>query len=256
MIYLNKILFKYYENLGRCYILYYLDIHQKELKSIWPLFLNPGTQLLFVGRSNWATGILLIFPDIVLTFMWKKVALSVSRSLICFRSLKSLISSLNIDTGFLGFFSGLVMTLTNININFFCATTETDKPWILKCGFWPIKMHDVYIYFLRSNLILCIRLSKNLQAHTSKRGNFKYKKLSRNMKNFVYSLMNFEFLSAERDKHDFGLIEYERQRPTSISFTLSISDSWVWLWCDKHFNLLKQLPSTTGKSLSPSTTVQ
>ena len=52
MIYLNQILFKYYENLGICYILYYLDIHQKELKSIQPLFLNPGTQLLFVGRSK------------------------------------------------------------------------------------------------------------------------------------------------------------------------------------------------------------
>ena len=38
--------------LGICYMLYYLDIHQKELKSIWPLFLNPGARLLFVGRSN------------------------------------------------------------------------------------------------------------------------------------------------------------------------------------------------------------
>ena len=51
MIYLNQILFKYYENLGICYILYYIDIHQKELKSIQPLFLNPGAWLLFVGRS-------------------------------------------------------------------------------------------------------------------------------------------------------------------------------------------------------------
>ena len=52
MIYLNQILFKYYENLGICYILYYLDIHQKELNSIQPLFLNPGARLLFVGRSE------------------------------------------------------------------------------------------------------------------------------------------------------------------------------------------------------------
>ena len=51
MIYLNQILFKCYENLGICYILYCLDIHQKELKSIQPLFLNPGARLLFVGRS-------------------------------------------------------------------------------------------------------------------------------------------------------------------------------------------------------------
>ena len=52
MIYLNQILFKYYENLGMCYILYYLDIHQKELKSIQPLLLNPGARLPFVGRSK------------------------------------------------------------------------------------------------------------------------------------------------------------------------------------------------------------
>ena len=52
MVFLNQISFKYYENLGIYYILYYLDIHQKELKSIKPLFLNPGTQLLFVGRST------------------------------------------------------------------------------------------------------------------------------------------------------------------------------------------------------------
>ena len=51
MIYLNQVLFKYYESLGICYILYYLDMHQKELKSIQPLFLNPGARLLFVGRS-------------------------------------------------------------------------------------------------------------------------------------------------------------------------------------------------------------
>ena len=52
MIILNQILVKYYGYLGVCYILYYLDIHKKELKSIQPLFLNPGTQLLFVGRST------------------------------------------------------------------------------------------------------------------------------------------------------------------------------------------------------------
>ena len=34
------------------YILYHLDIHQKELKSIQSLFLNPGARLLFVGRSS------------------------------------------------------------------------------------------------------------------------------------------------------------------------------------------------------------
>ena len=53
MVFLNQILFKYYENLGICYILYYLDIHQKELKSIQPVLLNLGAWLLFVTRSIW-----------------------------------------------------------------------------------------------------------------------------------------------------------------------------------------------------------
>ena len=65
--------------------------------------------------------------------------LSVTRSLICFRSLKSPISSLNIDTGFLGFFSRLIMILTNMNMSFFCATTESDEHRILKGGFQCIK---------------------------------------------------------------------------------------------------------------------
>ena len=57
MVFLNQILFKYYENLGICYILYYLDIHQKELKSVEPVLLNPGALLLFVARSttSWVT---------------------------------------------------------------------------------------------------------------------------------------------------------------------------------------------------------
>ena len=52
MVFLNQTLFKYHENLGICYILYYLDIHKKELKSIQPVLLNPGAQLLFVARSR------------------------------------------------------------------------------------------------------------------------------------------------------------------------------------------------------------
>ena len=67
------------------------------------------------------------------------MVLSVTRSLICFRSLKSPISSLNIDTGFLGFFSRIIMILTNMNMNFFCAATESDEHRILKGGFWRIK---------------------------------------------------------------------------------------------------------------------
>ena len=51
MVFLNQILFNYYENSGICCILYYLNIHQKELKTIQPLFLNTGARLLFVARS-------------------------------------------------------------------------------------------------------------------------------------------------------------------------------------------------------------
>ena len=62
-----------------------------------------------------------------------------TRSLICFRSLKSPISALNIDTGFLGFFSELIITLTNMIVKLFCAKTESDEPRILKGGFRRIK---------------------------------------------------------------------------------------------------------------------
>ena len=53
-------MFKYYENMGICYILYYLDIHQKELKSIQPVLLNPGGPLLFVARSTFEYEILIV----------------------------------------------------------------------------------------------------------------------------------------------------------------------------------------------------
>ena len=52
MIFLNQIMFKYYEKLGICYILYYVSINQKRLKYIQPLVLNTGAQLLFVARST------------------------------------------------------------------------------------------------------------------------------------------------------------------------------------------------------------
>ena len=38
-----------------------------------------------------------------------------------------------------GIFSRPIMILTNMNINFSCATTESDEPRILKSGFWRIK---------------------------------------------------------------------------------------------------------------------
>ena len=69
MVFLNQILFKYYKSLGIRYILYYLDIHQKEFKSIHLFFL---AQLLFVARSNvsWAprvSSLLLPFIEHFLT---------------------------------------------------------------------------------------------------------------------------------------------------------------------------------------------
>jgi hypothetical protein len=65
------------------------------------------------------------------------------------------------------------MALTNRNIDFSCVTVVSDEPRILKGGFRPIKTLGVNKCFLRSNLILCIRLSKNLQASTSEPDDFK-----------------------------------------------------------------------------------
>ena len=67
---LQSNLFKYYENLGIRYILYCLDIHQKELKSIQPLFLNPGTQLLFVSRSTPPSIMKLLQADLEKAAWW------------------------------------------------------------------------------------------------------------------------------------------------------------------------------------------
>ena len=51
-------------------------------------------------------GFYVALPTMVqITWFFLHYVLSVTRSLICFRSLKSPISALNIDTGFLGFFS-------------------------------------------------------------------------------------------------------------------------------------------------------
>ena len=55
MVFFNQISFKYYENLGIYYILNYLDICQKELKSIQPLVLNTGAWLHFVARSMFSS---------------------------------------------------------------------------------------------------------------------------------------------------------------------------------------------------------
>jgi hypothetical protein len=72
--------------------------------------------------------------------------------------------------------------------------------------------------------ILCIRLSKDLQAYTSKRRDFKYKKSSKKVKNFAYNSMNFDSLSAERDRHDFGLGVFELRKerePSKFDVTLT-----------------------------------
>ena len=86
-----------------------------------------------------------------------------------------------------------VMILTNMNMNF--------KNWVwwaqdFKRWFLAHQNHDVCKCFSRSNPILCIRLSKILQACTSKRRDFKYKKSSRKVKNYAYNSMNFNSLST------------------------------------------------------------
>ena len=78
-------------------------------------------------------------PELYVSHFSLRCILSVTRSLICFRSLKSPISALDIDTGFPGFFSGLIITLTNMIVKLFCAKTESDEPRILKGGFRRIK---------------------------------------------------------------------------------------------------------------------
>ena len=140
--------------------------------------------------------------------------LSVTRSLICFRSLKSPISALNIDTGFLGFFSGLIITLTNMIVKFFCAKTESDKPWILKGGFRRIKTvmyANVFQDLIRSFALGYLKFYRHVLVNDA----------TSNTKNQAERWMNFDSLSAERDKRDFSLIEIERRKPRSIAFTLS-----------------------------------
>jgi len=109
----------------------------------------------------------------------------VSGSLTCLRSLKSRISSLNIGTGFLGFFSEIFATLRNMIINFLCTPTEFGELWILKGGFRSIKTRGVNICLPRSDPILCIILSQNLQAYTKEQGDLEYRKLRRAVVNFA-----------------------------------------------------------------------
>ena len=88
-----------------------------------------------------------------------------TRSLICFRSLKSPISSLNIDTGFLGFFSRLIMILKNMNMNFFRATTESDEHRILKGGFRRIKTMmyaNVFQDLIRSSVLGYLKIYRHV----------------------------------------------------------------------------------------------
>ena len=62
-------------------------------------------------------GFYVALPTMVqITWFFLHYVLSVTRSLICFRSLKSPISALNIDTGFLGFFSDFLIVFTLLTI--------------------------------------------------------------------------------------------------------------------------------------------
>ena len=44
------------------------------------------------------------------------------------------------------------------------------------------------------------------------------------MKNYAYNSMNFNSLSTERDKRDFGLIKYERRKPRSITLGMTFQN--------------------------------
>jgi len=70
-------------------------------------------------------------------------------------------------------------------INSFCTPTEFGELWILKGGFQSIKTRGVNICPPRSDPILCIILSQNLQAYTNKKGALEYQKLRRTVVNFA-----------------------------------------------------------------------
>ena len=67
MVFLIQILFKYYEHLWICYILYYIDIQHKELNSIQPLFINSDTWLLFMARSKYYWTYILFLLCVILS---------------------------------------------------------------------------------------------------------------------------------------------------------------------------------------------
>ena len=107
------------------------------------------------GRGVWSfvcVQIKILTGPFGLSAHGRQIVLSVFRSLTCLRSLKSWVSSLNIGTGFLGFFSEVFKTLRNMIFNFFCTPTEFDELCILKGGFRPIKTRGVNIQYLTGHL--------------------------------------------------------------------------------------------------------
>ena len=96
-----------------------------------------------------------------------------------------------------------------MNNNLFCAVTESDKPRILKGGFRRIK--TVMYANVFQDLIWSFALGQL--------------KIYRHM--LVNDMTSNTQNQAEQfNDCDFGLIEYECQKPRSIAFTLSKSDSW------------------------------
>ena len=78
-------------------------------------------------------------------------------------------TALNIDTGFLEFFSGLIMTVTNMNIKLFCATTESDEPRISKGGFRRFKTvvyANVFQDLIRSFALGYLKFYRHVQSFT------------------------------------------------------------------------------------------
>jgi len=82
-------------------------------------------------------------------------------------------------------------------INFFCTPTEFGELWILKAGFRSIKTRGVNICLPRSDPILCIILSQNLQAYTNEQSGLEYQKLRRTVVNFAPWPMYSVFLCID-----------------------------------------------------------
>ena len=163
---------------------------------------------------------------------------------ICFRSLKFLISSLKIDTGFLGFF----LDSHKYEYQTFLCNNRVWRAQDFRRWFSAHQKCDVCKCF--QDLIQSFALGyQKLQACTSKQCDFKYKKLSRKVNNYAYNSMNFDSLSAECDQK-ISEFESAAKKPPhcAAGLLLSISQDFCStaspFWCITKILLLYRASHT------------